>query len=265
MYTEYWKMTRLPFENAPDPAFFYESHSHQEALVRLSFAIQTRKAIALLTGDYGSGKTLLCRNVKKQLSPNEYRVALITNPSMDAIDLTREIAYQLGENIQTRSQYDVLHAFNNLLERHAAAKRHCTAIIDEAQVISNPAILEDLRLLLNHQMDGRFLLTLILSGQTELNDTIRSIPQMTQRVGLKFHIPHLANEEVEEYIKHRLRTAGVYTEIFEPDAVRMVAEFSDGNPRVINALCDMSLLTASLQAKPRVTISEVKDAVDERR
>ncbi|OGV66680.1 MAG: hypothetical protein A2283_08455 [Lentisphaerae bacterium RIFOXYA12_FULL_48_11] len=264
MYTEYWKLKCLPFENAPDPRFFYESRGHREAATRLLFCIQTKKAMAMISGDYGSGKSVLCQTVIKRLSPNDYRIALISNPRMEAIDLTREIAYQIGENIQSESKYEVLHAFNNLLDRHHAASRHCVAIIDEAQLVGSSAIFEDLRLLLNHQAEGQFLLTLILVGQTELNDILRPIPQMTQRIGLKFHIPHLNPDEIPLYMQHRLETAGGNISIFEENAIAEVEKLSKGNPREINALCDTALLMASLGEKSKVGVEDISEAGRER-
>jgi len=264
MYEEHWKLKCLPFENAPDPVFFYESKGHREAYTRLSFSIETKKAIALITGDYGSGKTVLCQNVIRLLSPNRFKVAVITNPRMDSIDFTREIAYQLGEEINSRVKYDVLHAFNNLLDRHSAAGRHCVTIVDEAQLVTDASVLEDLRLLLNYQYTGRFLMTLVLVGQTELNDILRPIPQMMQRVALRFHIPHLDEDEVRKYMKHRLETAGGTIDIFDDQAIARVEALSKGNPREINALCDMALLTASLAGKSQVTLQDINDIGQER-
>ncbi|MBN2301730.1 MAG: AAA family ATPase [Lentisphaerae bacterium] len=254
----------MPFENAPDPKFFYESKGHKEASVRLAFAIETRKAMALITGDYGSGKTIMCQSVKNRLHPNNYRIAFVSNPHMDSLDITREIAYQLGEDIATRSKYEVLHALNNLLERHYGAGRHCVVVIDEAQVIGESSVLEDLRLLLNHQIDGHFLMTLVLVGQTELNDMLRPIPQMTQRIGLRYQIPHLDLDEVAPYMAHRLKMAGGTLDIFADDAIHEVAKQSKGNPREINALCDMGMLTCSLQGLKQVTSGAIMEAAKER-
>ncbi len=264
MYINYWNLKCLPFENAPDPEFFYESNEHREAAVRLSFAIQTRKAIALISGDYGSGKTAMCMSVLRKLDPNKFKTAMITNPRMDAIDLTREIAYQFGEEINTRSKYDVLHALNNLLERQYRAGRHCTAIIDEAQLITDSSVLEDMRLLLNHQIEGKSLVTLVLLGQTEINDMLRPIPQMSQRIGLKFHIPNLTTKEIRPYIEHRLKVAGGNKDIFDDKAVAELERLSKGNPREINALCDMAMLSACLGEQKKVTAENVIDAAKER-
>ena len=264
MYTEYWKMMALPFENAPDPNFFYESPDHREGITRLMFAIQSRKAIALITGDYGSGKSMMCQTAVRRLDANSFQTTIVTQPRMDAIDLTREIAYQFGEDIKTRSKYDTLHAFNNLLERHYGAGRHCAAIIDEAQLIDDSSIFEDIRLLLNHQVDGHHLMTLVLVGQTELTDTLRPIPQMAQRIGLKYHIPHLNTDQITAYIQHRLQVVGSKLEIFEDAAIVSVGQLSNGNPREINALCDMALLTACLSDKTHVTREDIEDAGQER-
>ncbi len=264
MYLKHWNLERLPFENAPDPLFFFESKGHQEAAVRLSFAIQTQKAIALMSGDYGSGKTVVCQSVMRRTDTNRFKFAFISNPRLDALDLTREIAYQFGEDINSRSKYDILHAFNNILERQYRAGRHCAAIIDEAQLVREASILEDLRLLLNHQLDGKFLLTLVLSGQTELIDMLRPLPQMTQRIGLKFHIANLSPEEIRPYLTHRLKIAGGNIDIFDNDAIIQVERLSKGNPREINALCDMAMLSACLSEHRQVTTEDVLDAGKER-
>jgi general secretion pathway protein A len=264
MYTDYWNLNCLPFENAPDPKFFFESREHKEAAVRLSFAIETKKAMALVCGDYGCGKTVLCQTVMARLPVEGFRVAFVTNPRLDALDLTREIAYQFGEETLARSKYDVLHAFNNLLDRHHAEGRHCAAIIDEAHLIADTSILEDLRLLLNHHPNGEFLMTLVLVGQTELKETLDPIPQMTQRISLKCLLSQLGPDEARLYIAHRLKTAGGNISIFEERAVSEIATLSKGNPREINAICDMCLLTTSLAGKKQVTQADVVDAAKER-
>jgi len=120
MYLEHWHLKKQPFDITSDPDFFFESKGHLEAITRISFAVETQKAIVLLTGDYGSGKTVVCDTVISRLPPEQYKIAFITNPRMESIDLAREITFQFGEDIASRSSYDVLHALNILLERFAA-------------------------------------------------------------------------------------------------------------------------------------------------
>ncbi len=264
MYTEYWKLNALPFENMPDPAFFYASRAHEEAITRLLFAIETHKMMAVVTGDYGSGKTLLCQTVVNRLPSNGYKVAFLRNPRMDAVDLTREIAAQLGEPATTTSKYDVLHIFESVLERHALAGRHCVAIIDEAQLIMNGGVLEDLRLLLNFQTSEQYGITLIFAGQTEFNDMVKAIPQLRQRIGIKYHIPHLEADEVRPYMAHRLHAAGGSIAIFEEDAITELARVSKGNPREINAMADLCLLFGFLTKSQSIGLPLVAEAYKER-
>lgn len=263
-YTAYWKLKCLPFESAPDSTFFFESNGHREGIARVLFSIQNRKSLSVLTGEYGSGKSVLCQTVIKRLASDPFKTALISNPRMDALDLTREMAHQFGEDIRGTSRYDILHAFNALLDRCHAANQHCAAIIDEAQVITDPSVLEDLRLLLNHQVGGVTPLTLVFVGQSELNDMLRSIPQLYQRINMKFHVPHLGAGEVRDYVKHRLETAGGTMEIFDEQAVVEVERLSQGNPREINAICDVALLISALSARPRVSVEEITESGKER-
>ncbi len=263
-YLSYWGMHSPPFENAPNPRFFYESRGHLEAITRLLLAVQSRKPLALLTGDYGCGKTILCQTVMDRLSHNEYVIGQVTNPRMEAVDLIREIAYQLGEDVHSHSKYDVVHAFNSLLDRYAGAGKHCAVFVDEAQLISDFMVLEDLRLLLNYQRKGQYLLTIILVGQTELRDRLRPIPQLMQRIALRFHVPTLEPDEVGSYIRFRIETAGGKGDIFSADAIQEIASASRGNPREVNADCDLSLLVAALSGKAQVGVEEAREAIRER-
>ena len=265
MYAEYWQLESLPFEEAAPPRFFFGSGTHKQASVRVVSAITTRKGIALVTGDYGMGKSMLCRVVMDMLAPNAFKTAYLPNPRLDGLDLTREIAYQLGGDIDKDfSKCDVLRAFQSLLERHRAAGRHCSAIIDEAQLLTDVPVLEDLRLLLNYQIEGQLLLTLVLVGQDQLNEILRPMPQITQRIGQRVSITPLEKGEVREYVGFRLRVAGGSLDLFEESAIAEIEELSRGRPREINALCDMSLLRASLLRRERVTLADVVEAGTER-
>lgn len=264
MYLEYWGFQCMPFDNVPDHRFFFESEGHKEAVTRLLFAIQSKKAIVLLTGDYGSGKTLVCETVVSQLTPDKYKVALITNPRLDSLDLSREIAFKLGEEVAARSMYDTLHVINMLLDRNAATGKHCVVMIDEAQLILNTGVLEDIRLLLNHHQSGGFLLTLVLIGQTELGDMLKSTPQLMQRIALKYHIKNLQPAELQPYIASRLKLAGGREDLFDATALNEIARYSKYNPREINAICDLALLIGCLTEAREIRAKEVLEAITER-
>lgn len=264
MYLDYWHLTCMPFENGSEPRFFFESGEHHEAVTRLQFAIQTRKLITLLIGDYGVGKTMVCETVLHKLPVNEYKVAFIRNPRMDGLDLTREIAYQFGEEVHTRSSYDALHTVNNLLQRFASTGRHSVVFLDEAQLIMNTGVLEDLRLLLNMQIDGKSLMTLVLSGQSEIGDMLKATPQIMQRIALKYHISSLSADDVRKYIGHRMNVAGASAGVFDDAALTEIATLSKGNPREVNSLCDLCLLIGSLKRATCISLPVVRDAWTER-
>ncbi len=135
MYREYWGLTELPFENLPDPKFFYPSAEHQEALLRLFYAVNSRKGAAMLTGEIGCGKTVLSRTLIQDLPPERYEIGLVTNPSLSPIEFLREILYQLGVETSTDSKLDLLHTLNDQAAKNVNADKDTVIIIDEAQAI----------------------------------------------------------------------------------------------------------------------------------
>ena len=260
MYEKYWGLKELPFENVPDPKFLYHSPNHEEALTRLLYAAQARKGAAMLTGEVGSGKTLLSRAFIKKISTDDYEVALIANPSLTPADFLKEILYQLGLENRLESKADLLHKLNEEMLKNLKNSKETLVIVDEAQVIKDKEIFEELRLLLNFQLNDRFLLTLILVGQPELKEQITKIPQLEQRIAIKYHLWPLDLKETLKYIYHRLKTAGMEKDIFTKEAIEKIYEETKGIPRKINNICDLSLLvgyTLNLKVIDSKTINKV--------
>ncbi|HUE38513.1 MAG TPA: AAA family ATPase [Candidatus Binatia bacterium] len=254
MYKEFWNLSRYPFENAPDPEFFYFSPRHREALQWLSYGIHERKGALVLTGEVGCGKTVISRRVVRELPEDAYDVAVVVNPSLSPTDLLREILFQLGVNPVPKSKIEILHELNaSLLGGHRRG-RHTVVIIDEAQAIKNAGTLEELRLLLNFQLNDCYLLTLILIGQPEWAERLSQLPQLEQRIAVSYNLHPLDRDETARYVRHRLRTAGVNgeEEVFTSGALDAVHGATDGVPRRINTLCDRTLLTASQLGLNRV-------------
>lgn len=245
MYTTYWGLKEKPFENTPDPRFFYCSPKHEEALMRLLYAVQERKGSAMLSGEYGGGKTLLSRVVLSKLMQEEdkYKVALIVNPAIPALELLGEIVYQLGaESSRQDRKIDILRNLNEILYKTAQANKHAVVIIDEAQAIEDEATFEELRLLLNFQLNENFLLTLLLLGQPELRDKVDKLPQFKQRLAIRYHLTTLTTVETKHYIEHRCRVAERTEALFTEEAYKLIYEYSQGVPRQINNVCDLSLV-----------------------
>jgi len=245
MYEEYWQLKEKPFENTPDPRFFYHSAQHEEALMRLMYAVREHKGSAMLSGDYGGGKTLLSRVVLGKLLQEEdkFRVALVINPAIPALELLNEIVYQLGGDSAIQDKkVNVLRNLNEILYKTAQDNKHTVVIIDEAQAIEDEVVFEELRLLLNFQLNERFLLTLLLLGQPELRQKIEKLPQLKQRLALRYHLTTLTAAETRKYIDHRCTVAGRNTPLFSDRAYELIYEYSKGVPRQINNLCDLSLV-----------------------
>ncbi|HQP91931.1 MAG TPA: AAA family ATPase [Candidatus Omnitrophota bacterium] len=245
MYTNYWGLTSKPFENTPDPRFFYCSPKHEEAMMRLLYAVEERKGSAMLSGEYGGGKTLLSRIVMAKLMQEEdkFRVALIVNPAIPSLELLGEVVYQLGgEGSKNDRKIDILRNLNQMLYKTSGEGRHTVVIIDEAQAIEDETTFEELRLLLNFQLNEQFLLTLLLLGQPELRMKIDNLPQFKQRLAVRYHLTTLTEDEVRHYIEHRVRVAGKNEPIFTEDAYKLIYEYSKGVPRQINNVCDLGLV-----------------------
>ncbi|MBL7071608.1 MAG: AAA family ATPase [Candidatus Omnitrophica bacterium] len=243
MYEKYWGLREKPFENTPDPHFMYYSRKHEEALMRLLYAIKEEKGAAMLTGEYGSGKTVLSRIIIDELIKNEiYEVALIIHPQLTPVEFIQEIIYQLDNETAEGTKPQLLHKLQNIVYKNFNEDKRTVILIDESQIIKDKETLEEIRLFLNFQLNNRFLITLVLIGQPELIDKIKEMPQLQQRLGIKYHLTGLDLNETEEYIKHRLSVAGAKKDIFVKNTYEVIFKYSRGVPRKINNICDMCLL-----------------------
>jgi type II secretory pathway predicted ATPase ExeA len=245
MYQSYWGFKEKPFENTPDPRFFYATPKHEEALMRMIYAVREHKSAAMLSGEYGSGKTLLTRLITSYLltDSNKYNVAVIINPDLSSDELLEEIMYQLGKTPPSGSKKgELLRELNTILYSISQQGKHTVIIVDEAQAIRDEKTLEEMRLLLNFQLNDRFLLTLLLFGQPELREKISHVRQFDQRLSLRYHLYTLSESETANYIKYRCQVAGCDKEIFTPDACSNIYLSTGGVPRLINTVCDTSLL-----------------------
>jgi type II secretory pathway predicted ATPase ExeA len=263
MYQQYWELKEKPFENTPDPKFIYYSKEHKEAIARMLYAVREHKGAALFTGEYGSGKTLLTRVLWHELQQeNRFQPVFILNPRLSALELIQEIVHQLGGNAVSNNKIDLFHVLHQNLYSNYNLGKHSVIIIDEAQAIQDRDIFEEIRLLLNFQLDNAFLLTIILLGQPELKYSIASLPQLTQRIAVRYHLMAFEEIETKEYILHRLSVGGAKRQLFADDAYKEIYFCSSGIPRRINTICDLALLVGfgnNLTLIDKKTITKINE------
>ncbi|MDI6839374.1 MAG: AAA family ATPase [bacterium] len=267
MYEAYWGLKEKPFENTPDPRFLYHSPQHDEALSRFIYVVREEKGAGMLTGVFGCGKTVLGRALCNALNKNIYQIAFVNNPHLKSVELLRAIARQLGaenlpEKITEMSSDYFLEVINNILVNNVKDGKETVVIVDEAHVIDDIDVFEELRLILNFQFEDRFLLTLLLMGQPELREKIRKNKQLAQRIAMGYHLDPLSQEETWGYIAHRLEVAGGRSSIFTEQCLKPVYENSGGIPRRINQICDMSLVVGFDKKADKVDERIIQEAVE---
>ena len=247
MYCKFYHLKERPFNVTSDPAFFFLSRQHKEALSHLLYGASQRKGIMVLTGEIGTGKTTLSRFFLNQLGKN-IKTAVILNPCLTDTQLLEAIARDFGLNIKDNSRLNLSWELNKFLLRQAKARNNTILLIDEAQNL-DVNILEQIRLLSNLETEKEKLLQVILVGQPELNSKIElhELRQLRQRIMVKFHISPLGRDEINDYIRYRLNVAGGKGIVFADEAIDLIANFSNGTPRLVNVLCDRALLAGFVQ------------------
>lgn len=244
-YEPHWGLRCRPFENVPDPNFYVPSAKHEAGLQRLLYGIRARKGIVMLTGEIGSGKTLLSRAVVLKLPRSRYEIGLMSNPTIPGNEFLGEILFQLGLDPQG-PRGEQLRRLNEQLLANYQRSVDTVVVVDEAQAVEHDRLFEELRLLSNFQLNDRFLMTLVLVGQPELRDRIVKIPQLAQRVALHYHIERLDRAETRTYIVARLAAAGCTQPIFSSGAMSSIFQRTGGVCRLINSLCDLCLYVGSV-------------------
>ena len=264
MYLEYYGLRELPFNITPDPHFLFLSEKHQEELNHLLFGIRERKGFIELTGDVGAGKTTICRRLLELLGAN-YKIALILNPCLTMNQLLRCIVTELNVAVRSFDRLTCLEALNAFVLEQAKQNNDVVVIIDEAQDLTDK-LLEQVRLLSNLETNNRKLLQIVLMGQPELRAKLAQpeLRQLRQRIAVRYHLNPLDLSETSDYIKHRLTLAGANGRpSFDTSAVMLVHQHAGGVPRIINTVCDKTLLAGFVGKTDRLTADLVKLAIDE--
>lgn len=256
MYEAHWKLTERPFENRVDNKFYYPAETHHAALLKLHYAIENRRAAAVLCGPGGMGKSLLVEALQRQLSEACRPISHVVFPAMNAPQMVRYLVEQIGVPRPSEEQEltatggrdmasDVL-AFERFLRQNLDKQRHAVIVVDEAHLLEQYDLLEPLRLLLNlaaADSGGEAAWTLVLVGQPMLLTHVERYHALDERLGVKCMLNRFQPEETNAYIQHRLRTAGADAEdVFDYPALERIHSLTQGIPRRINRLCDLALM-----------------------
>jgi general secretion pathway protein A len=264
LYERYFGFTVKPFELLPDPDFLYLSRVHKRALTYLDYGIREHSGFILLTGEIGSGKTTLIRNLLKK-KHEKVVVSKVFNTKVDAEQLVALINEDFGLAVDGKDKITLLRELNDFLIRQYAAGKQPVLIIDEAQNLSE-ALLEEIRLLSNLESEKSKLLQIILVGQPELRKTLssESLIQLRQRISVHCRITSLNRAETEEYVLYRMEKAGNREAVqFDPAALEIVFEKSRGIPRLINIICDYLLLAAFAAQQRTVDETMVNEIIED--
>jgi type II secretory pathway predicted ATPase ExeA len=264
MYLELFKLRELPFRLSPDPQFLYLSKAHARAKAYMESTIWFTDGFVVITGEIGAGKTTLIETFLKELG-KDVVVAQINQTQVSAIEFLQSVLAQWGFSPFKMKKAELLATLNNFLIEQYASGRKVLLIVDEAQNLSE-RVLEEVRMLSGVETTKEKVLRIILAGQPELNAKLDApdLVQLAQRVRLRFHLSRLTPEDMVAYILHRLEIAGSHgRQIFAPDTFELIFRYSGGTPRLINTLCDTSMLAAFGQEHDSVSRADLLAAIDE--
>ncbi len=265
MYEQFYGLTEKPFAMQPDPAYMYWGRGHSMAYTMLEYGVLNNIGFTVITGDIGCGKTTLVRLLLGQLDET-VTVGLLSNTRIAEGELLRWVMLALGQPFEQTSTIALFRDFQNFLIEEYANLRRTVLIVDEAQNLSINT-LEELRMLSNINAEKDQLLQIVLVGQPQLLDLLRSpeLVQLVQRISADFHILPLNHTETYEYMQHRLAMAGAKTELFSPAAGGLIAKTSHGVPRIINMLSDTALVYGYAAGAAQITAAIVQNVIDDKR
>lgn len=265
MYKSFFGLKDNPFNVNPDPRYLFLTKQTEEALTGLMYGIQTRKGFITLIGEVGTGKTTLINRLVDWLHQRRARTAFLFNSRMNTSQLFDFILAEFGITCESRSKSQQLMALNQwLLERYGAGET-TVLIVDEAQNLTYP-VLEEIRLLTNLETSTEKLLQIVLSGQQELEEKLKlpQLRQLRQRIMLRCKTAALTKEQTHDYVNERLRIAGASGEvIFSPKSIETIHLYSLGIPRVVNLLCEHSLINSYVAHERPISSKTVEDVAHE--
>ncbi len=264
MYVQYYGLKENPFNVTSDPNFLYLSHAHRETLDHLLYGINQRKGFIEITGEIGAGKTTLSRALLNQLDPS-VKTSLIFNSHLPENQLLEAILHDFGLVPEKRSKISFIRQLNDFLLKELSRGHNAALIIDEAQNLRF-SVLETIRMLSNLETEKEKLIQIVLVGQPQLREKLDApkLLQLKQRISVRYHLRALERSEIRDYVEHRLDVAGGKDKVhFSPEALDQIFSYSKGIPRIINVVCDKSLLLGFVKGTNFIEHDMVVKSIDE--
>ncbi|PLX81397.1 MAG: AAA family ATPase [Desulfuromonas sp.] len=248
-YLEHYGLEKDPFSNAPDARFYFNSEQHGQALLRLMYAVDSNKGLAVLVGGVGTGKTTLARRMLDNLPEQKYESSLLVmlHSGITPDWIVTRIALQLGVEEPASDRIKLLKQLYSRLLEIEEEGRCAVVLIDEAQMLQSRELMEEFRGLLNLEIPGKKLLNIVFFGLPEVEECLALDEPLAQRVAVKYHLKSMTVDTTTSYIKHRLQVAGAKRMLFTGDAIPLIYRYSGGVPRLINTICDNCLFEAYLR------------------
>ena len=257
MYLNHYNLTLKPFEISPDPRFLWLGEKHNEALAAMKYGILDNKGFICLTGDVGTGKTTLV-NALISRSENNIVFAKFSDPPLDKLDFFNLAAEAFGMNKKFSTKGDFISHLRRFLNNAYDHNQEVVLVIEEAQRFDQEQ-LEEVRLISNIERPDKKLISIIFVGQNEFDGILHKNKPLRQRVSIIHKIKPLQEIETKQYVLHRLKIAGSESEIFSPGAFREIYSFTEGNPRLINIICDLALLTGYAENKKIIEPETIRE------
>ncbi|MBM4129194.1 MAG: AAA family ATPase [Nitrospira sp.] len=261
-YLGYYSLKEHPFSNVVDNRFYYNSPQHSDALIRLRYAIDTRKGLAVVIGDIGTGKTTLARRLLENLDEEKYEAALLVviHSTVSSEWLFRKFAIQLGVPDASKDKLELISQIYKRLYEINEKKRKAVVMIDEVQMLHSKEIMGEFRGLLNMEVPEGKMVNFVFFGLPELEEVLSMDEPLKQRIAVRVKLKGFSEKDTRNYIRHRLSVAGCTRDIFTDDAMRLIYQYSNGLPRLINTVCDNALLEGYLYKMTTIDSMIIKTA-----